>query len=90
MVRKIIVILLVFLCVSTGYSSKLSKFLNKIDEDQKRHEAQELQQDLNFNDFAFRLKERYRDNQGQNCRDYEFRARSNPYKHGYFTVCDEH
>lgn len=87
--KKIIVILLVSLCVSTGYASKLSKFLNKIDEDQKNQQAQELRQDMSFNDFAFRLKERYVDNHGQHCRDYEFRGRSNPYKHGYFTVCDD-
>lgn len=87
--KKIIVILLMSFFVSTGYSSKLSQFLNKMDENQKRQQAQELQQDMNFSDFAFRLKERYVDKQGQQCRDYEFRGRSNPYKHGYYTVCDE-
>lgn len=90
MIKKIMTILLVSLCfVSTGYSSKLSKFLNKMDADQKQQEAQELQRDMSFPDFAFRLQERYVDKQGQHCRDYEFRARSNPYKHGYLTVCDE-
>ena len=88
-VKKIIVILLVSLCVGTGYSSKLSKFLNKMDDDQKQKTAQEWQRDMNFADFAFRLQERYVDKHGQQCRDYVFRARSNPYKHGYFTVCDE-
>lgn len=86
--KKISVLLCVFLCVSTGYSSKLSTFLNKVDEDQKRQEAQELQQDMNFGDFSFRLQKRYVDDQGQHCRDYEFRARSNPYRHGYYTVCE--
>ncbi|KTD59203.1 hypothetical protein [Legionella shakespearei] len=94
--KKVIAILLVSLCVSTGYASKLSKFLNKMDNDQKQQaaqqrqlEAQEMQRDMNFADFSFRLQQRYTDNHGQRCRDYEFRARSNPYKHGYLTVCDE-
>lgn len=94
--KKIVVILLVSLCIGTGYASKLSKFLDKMDSDQKQQaaqqrqrEAQEMQRDMNFADFAFRLQQRYTDNRGQRCRDYEFRARSNPYKHGYLTVCDE-
>ena len=90
MIRKIIVVLLVSLCVmGTGYASRLSKFLNKMDEEQKQRDAQEWQQDMNFGDFVFRLQKRYSDDHGQRCRDYEFRARSNPYRHGYFTVCDE-
>ncbi len=87
--KKIMMIFLVTLCVNTSYASKLSKYLNKVDADQRAQQAQELRQDMNFNDFAFRLKERYADDHGQHCRDYEFRGRSNPYKHGYFTVCDE-
>jgi hypothetical protein len=87
--RKVLVLLLVSLLVSIGHTSKLSQFLNKMDSDQKQKEAQQLQKDMNFADFAFRLQERYVDKHGQHCRDYVFRARSNPYKHGYFTVCDE-
>lgn len=87
--KKITIILLMFLMVGAGYSSKLSKFLNKMDADQKQQEAQEFQRDMNFGDFVFRLQQRYTDNRGQRCRDYEFRARSNPYQHGYYTVCDE-
>lgn len=94
--KKVILILLVSLCTSNVYTSKLSKYLNKMDDKQKQQaaqqrqmEAQEMQQDMNFADFSFRLQQRYIDNQGQRCRDYEFRARSNPYKHGYMTVCDE-
>ena len=89
LMKKIMVMLLVFLCFGTGYTSKLSKFLNKMDEDQRQRDTQELQQDMNFGDFVFRLQKRYADDRGQRCRDYEFRARSNPYRHGYFTVCDE-
>jgi len=90
------VLLLISFCFNLGHASKFSKFLNKMDEDQKRHEVEqkhreaiEMQQDMSFADFSFRLKDRYVDERGQHCRNYEFRARSNPYKHGYFTVCDE-
>ncbi|WP_420798057.1 hypothetical protein [Legionella quateirensis] len=82
-------ILLIFMCCAPGYTSKLSKFLNKMDNEQKQRDAQEWQQDMNFGDFVFRLQQRYTDNHGQQCRDYEFRGRSNPYKHGYYTVCDD-
>jgi tyrosyl-tRNA synthetase len=88
-VKKILVILLISLCCVPGYTSKLSKFLNKMDNEQKQRDAQEWQQDMNFGDFVFRLQQRYTDNHGQRCRDYEFRGRSNPYKHGYYTVCDD-
>lgn len=88
--KKIAVLLILITFVSLGYASKLSKFLNKMEADNRAQEQREWQQDMNFNDFAFRLDRRYIDDQGQNCRDYEFRARSNPYRHGYFTVCDEH
>ncbi|MCL5271917.1 MAG: hypothetical protein M1486_01090 [Gammaproteobacteria bacterium] len=87
--NKLLVILFVSLCFFNAHASKLSKFLNKMDEDQKQRDIQEWQQDMNFGDFVFRLQQRYTDNHGQRCRDYEFRARSNPYKHGFFTVCDE-
>ncbi|KTD76572.1 hypothetical protein [Legionella waltersii] len=87
--KRILVILMMSLCFATGYTSKLSKFLNKMDSEQKQRDAQEWQQDMNFGDFMFRLQQRYTDNHGQRCRDYEFRARSNPYKHGYYTICDE-
>lgn len=73
----------------TVHASKLSKFLNKMEEKERARQEREWQQDMNFADFAFRLDKRYMDDQGQNCRDYIFRARSNPYRHGYFTVCDD-
>ncbi|WP_045097710.1 hypothetical protein [Legionella fallonii] len=87
--KKIVVVLLASLSIgiSTGHSSRLSKFLNKLDEEQKQRDAREWQQDMNFGDFVFRLQKRY-DERGQHCRDYEFRSRSNPYRHGYYTVCD--
>ncbi|CZG85681.1 TPA: hypothetical protein JBE46_12500 [Legionella pneumophila subsp. pneumophila] len=87
--KKIMVFVLLTVVCSAGFSSKLSKFLNKMDAEQKQRDAQELQQDMNFGDYAFRLKERYVDDRGQRCREYEFRGRSNPYRHGYFTVCDD-
>lgn len=88
MTKKIIVILLMSLCISVGYSSKLSKFLNKLDEEQKQRDAREWQQDMNFGDFVFRLQKRYSNERGRHCRDYEFRSRSNPFRHGYYSVCD--
>lgn len=87
--QKIIVLLMLLFCVNGAYSSRLSKFLNKMDAEQKQRDAQEWQQDMNFADFVFRLQRRYVDERGEACRDYEFRARSNPYRHGYYTVCDE-
>lgn len=87
--KKITVLFLIAFCVGLGHASKLSKFLNKVDEDQKRQAALELQQDMNFNDLAFRLTQRYVNDHGQHCRDYEFRGRSNPYKHGFYTICDD-
>ncbi|AUB69999.1 TPA: hypothetical protein OX050_002477 [Legionella pneumophila] len=87
--KKIMVFVLLTVVCSAGFPSKLSKFLNKMDAEQKQRDAQEWQQDMNFGDYAFRLKERYVDDRGQRCRDYEFRGRSNPYRHGYFTVCDD-
>ncbi|AOW58730.1 TPA: hypothetical protein JBB06_11885 [Legionella pneumophila subsp. pneumophila] len=94
--KKIMVFVLLAMVCSAGFTSKLSKFLNKMDAEQKQRDAEqkqrdarELQQDMNFGDYAFRLKERYVDDRGQRCRDYEFRGRSNPYRHGYFTVCDD-
>lgn len=89
MISKKMLIILLSLSVYNADASKLSKFLNKMDEEQKQKESQELRQDMNFNDFAFRLNERYVDNKGQHCRDYEFRGRSNPYKHGFLTACDD-
>lgn len=57
---------------------------------QQEQEAREWQQDMNFGDLVFRLERRYRNEGGEVCRDYIFRARSNPYRHGSYTVCDEH
>ncbi len=88
-VKKLIVILSAVLCLTLGHASKLSKYLNKMEANDKARQAQEWQQDMNFGDFAFRLDKRYVDDRGQHCRDYVFRSRSNPYRHGYYSVCDE-
>ena len=87
--KKIIFLLLIFPFISTGYASKLSKFLHEMEAEDKARQQREWQQDMSFPDFVFRLDKRYADDHGQHCRDYVFRARSNPYRHGYFTVCDE-
>jgi hypothetical protein len=87
--QKIIFMLVLSLFLALSHASKLSKFLNEMDKkDQERH-VRELQQDMDFKDFVFRLEKRYVDEHGAQCRDYEFRARSNPFRHGYYTVCDE-
>jgi hypothetical protein len=88
--KKIIIILLISSFFSMSYASKLSKFLEDMDKRDRQRQEQERRQDMNFNDFSFRLVKRYVSNQGQNCRDYEFRSRSNPFLHGYYTVCNEH
>lgn len=87
--RKTIFVLLVSSLFSVGYASKLSKFLKKMDEEEKERQEREWRQDMNFGDFVFRLDRRYTGEHGQQCRDYKFRSRSNPYRHGYYTVCDE-
>ncbi|MDI9819636.1 MULTISPECIES: hypothetical protein [unclassified Legionella] len=87
--KKIAVILIAAMFLSIGNASKLSKFLDKMEEKNKARQAREWQQDMEFSDFVFRLDKRYTDERGQHCRDYVFRARSNPYRHGYYTVCDE-
>ncbi len=95
-VKKIVLILFIVLCSVNGHTSKFSKYMNKMDEEKRQRDAQqrqvearEWQQDMNFGDFAFRLEKKYTDEHNQHCRDYEFRGRSNPFKHGYYTVCDE-
>ncbi|KTD17796.1 hypothetical protein [Legionella jordanis] len=87
--KKIALFVLASLFISLGYASKLSKFFDKMDAEDKARQQREWQQDMNFQDFAFRLDKRYVDDRGERCRDYVFRSRSNPYRHGYFTVCDE-
>ncbi|CDZ76286.1 hypothetical protein BN59_00553 [Legionella massiliensis] len=88
--KKLYILLFASLClVSLGYASKLSKYMHKADAQDQARQQQEWRRDMDFNDLAFRLVRRYTDDHGQRCRDYEFRARSNPYRHGYYTVCDE-
>lgn len=87
--KKTLILTLIMLLVPLTHASKLSAYLKKADEKNRAQEQMEVQQDMNFPDFSFRLDKRYTDEQGQRCRDYVFRSRSNPYRHGYFTVCDE-
>ncbi|ARG96307.1 hypothetical protein [Legionella micdadei] len=87
--KKLIFLVFISLLMTTGHASKLSKFLHKMDEENRAREQREWQQDMNFGDFSFRLEKRYVDDRGQECRDYIFRARSNPYRHGFYTVCEE-
>lgn len=77
------------LVVYTADASKLSRYLNKVDNEERARQEREWREDMNFADFSFRLDRRYVDNRGQRCRDYVFRSRSNPYRHGFYSVCDE-
>ena len=87
--KKLFFIFFLSCLFSMVHASKLSKFLKDMDRNDRERQEQEWRQDMNFNDLTFRLERRYVDNRGQNCRDYEFRSRSNPFRHGYYTVCDE-
>lgn len=75
--------------IPMGHASKLSRFIEKSNERDRVREENLQRQDMNFADFAFRLDKRYIDNRNQKCRDYVFRSRSNPYRHGFYTVCEE-
>ncbi|KTD19539.1 hypothetical protein [Legionella londiniensis] len=87
--KKIILLLVVSLCFPLAHASKLSKFLNKLDAEEQAQRQREWREDMNFNDLSFRLERRFGDQFGQQCREYEFRSRSNPYRHGHYTVCEE-
>lgn len=94
--KKWIVVLMALMMVPIANSSKLSRYMNKMDaqaqaqqQEIQAQQRQEWQQDMNFKDLDFRLDRRYFDDQGQSCRAYVFRARSNPYRHGTYTVCEE-
>lgn len=87
--KKVILLIIASMVFSTAHASKLGKFIHNLQEKQKAQQQREWQQDMNFADFDFRLDRRYMANNGQSCRDYVFRARSNPYRYGRLTVCDE-
>lgn len=87
--KKIVFLLLISCLFSVAHASKLSKFFKDLDKEDRARQEREWQQDMNFGDFSFRLDRRYSDDHGQRCRDYKFRSRSNPFRHGYYTVCDE-
>ncbi|MBN9230731.1 MAG: hypothetical protein BGO90_13785 [Legionella sp. 40-6] len=80
---------LLLVLMSSSQASKLSKYFKDMEKEQNARAAYEWQQDMNFPDMSFRLERRYLDEQGQRCRSYIFRSRSNPFRHGYYTVCDE-
>lgn len=94
--KKIILLLAIVGFASVAHASKLSHYIQKqkdrerarVEADDARLQAQ-VRQDTNFADFAFRFEKSYVDNNGQQCRDYIIRSRSNPFRHGYYTVCDE-
>lgn len=74
---------------TTAFASKLSHYLHKQEAKEQAQQEQEIRGDMNFADFNFRLSKRYVNERGERCRDYDARSRSNPYRHSYYTVCDE-
>lgn len=88
--------LLILFFAPTGYASKLSHHIHKMEERERVREERErsqdadlMRQDMNFPDFSFRSDRKYINDRNERCRDYVFRSRSNPYRHGFYTVCDE-
>ena len=87
--RRALIICSILLAVPLAHGSKFSKFIHKMDAEEKARQQQEWQQDMNFSDISFRLNRRFVDNRGESCREYIFRSRSNPFRHGEYMVCDE-
>jgi hypothetical protein len=87
MSKSILVVVCTFL-LSISHASQLSRFLENAGKEDQARQEREWREDMNFGDFAFRLEKRYVDGRGQNCRDYIFRARSNPFRAGSYTICD--
>lgn len=87
--KKIFFILILSFIASVSYASKLSHYIHKHNDREKARQHQELQQDMDFSDFSFQLEKRYIDDRGERCRDYRFRSRNTPFRHGYLTVCNE-
>lgn len=94
--KKAALALLVLSCIPTAYASKLSHHIHKVNERERAREERErsqdadlMRQDMNFPDFSFRFDRKYVNDRNERCRDYVARSRSNPYRHAYYTVCDE-
>ena len=86
--NRIICVIVCTLLISISHASRLSRFLENAGKEDQARQEREWREDMNFADFAFRLERRYVDDRGQNCRDYVFRARSNPFRAGAYTICD--
>lgn len=87
--NKFFVFILALSCLSFAHASKFSEFFNKMDAREKARKEKEMQQDLNFSDFAFRFDRRFTNDRGDQCREYTARSRSNPYRNGRYVICDE-
>ena len=87
--KKTAIALLIVFCIPMGYASKLSHHIHKMKERERSQDADLMRQDMNFPDFSFRSDRKYRNDRNEKCRDYVFRSRTNPYRHGFYTVCDE-
>ena len=87
--NKFFIILLSMLALTSVNASKLSKFMNDMSAREHARAEKERKQDLNFGDYAFKLKRRFESPQGGSCREYVARSRSNPFRSGSYTICDE-
>lgn len=87
--KRLIILTAIMFMASTVTASKLSHYIDKVNARDRAAQQQETQQDMNFADFSFRLDSRYVSDDGERCRDYSLRSRTNPFKHGTYTVCDE-
>jgi len=86
--RQSLLALLISAIAFNGYGSKLSHFLKKHKEREKARQQRQIQKDMNFADFVFRLEEKYMNQKGEHCRVYISKSRSNPYLHGTYVVCE--
>ena len=57
--KKLIVVLFACFLLPIANASKLSKYLNNMDEKEKAANARELKDDMNFSDMSFSLDRRY-------------------------------
>ncbi|WP_133130166.1 hypothetical protein [Legionella yabuuchiae] len=86
--KKLVLLVLAMGLITTTHASKLSDFFNKMEARDKARKEQEIKQDMNFSDFAYKYERRFTNAEGESCREYIFRSRSNPYLHGRHTICN--
>ncbi len=87
---KVIPIILCFMfSIPFVNASQMSRSIHEHNDHAMERQQIELQQDMNFKDYIFRPIRHYADGRGGRCRDYAIQSRSNPYRHGHYSICDE-